>query len=166
MNNCKKIIAFIMAMTVLNMPVLKTASYNNHTLMEASAADNSLKITSQPNNVSSVDGVNIVFSIVASGSNLKYQWQYKYPNGEWKNWTVDSAKNRILRFDAPTSYNGLKVRCIVTDGIGNTVTSEEASLTIGASLNITTQPTSVMYKANDNVSFNIVAAGSNLTYQW
>ena len=67
---------------------------------------------------------------------------------------------------ASSSWNGWKVRCVVTDSSGNTAVSDTATITIAEGISITTQPASVTSQAGQNVTFSINATGTGLTYQW
>ncbi len=129
-----------------------------------------LKITSQPKSVTVAAGQTASFNIVAEGEGLTYQWQLSASNGErWANTSLPGNKTSALTFVAPATYNGRLYRCIVTDAKGNTVTSDAAKLSIGgaqSTLKITSQPKSVTVAAGQTVSFNIVAEGEGLTYQW
>ena len=63
--------------------------------------------------------------------------------------------------------NGYKVYCVITDAIGNTVTSDTVTLTMTVSeLKIITQPTNAEAADGATVSTKVVASGEGLKYQW
>ena len=124
----------------------------------------SLAITSQPESKSANVGDIVSFEVKATGNGLTYQWQYSTDKGAtWKN---SAAKKATYKVQAQKAYDGYMYRCIVTDKNGKTVASNAASLTINASLAITSQPQSKSANVGDIVSFEIKAAGTDLAYQW
>ncbi len=70
--------------------------------------------------------------VAAAGSNLTYQWQYKTPSGAWKNCSSKTTgyNTATLNVVATAYRNGYQYRCIVTDALGNHVTSQAALLTV------------------------------------
>ena len=127
------------------------------------AGTTELKITSQPANVSVKSGADATFTVKATGAGLKYQWYYmKSGETAWTLW-----KGRI----APTftvasndSWNGMQVRCKITDGNGKSVTSSTVKVTVG--INITKQPANVTVKSGADATFSLKATGAGLKYQW
>ena len=88
-----------------------------------------LSITTQPVNVAVAAGKNATFKVKATGSGLNYQWQYKKTGAtSWSNWNGRTTASTTAT--ANSTWNGMKVRCIVTDGAGNKVTSSTATITI------------------------------------
>ncbi len=127
-----------------------------------------LKITTQPANATAVEGNNAAFKVVASGTNLTYQWQVcEAGKTAWKDSPATGSKTATLTVPATVSRNGYKYRCVVTNG-SNSVTSSAATLTVTASTapKITAQPKDVTTAAGGNVTFSVTATGTNLTYQW
>ena len=88
-----------------------------------------LAITQQPSNVTTQAGQNVTFTVKAKGVGLKYQWQYK-KSGQtsWNNWGARTTASTTATSNA--TWNGMQVRCIVTDSAGNKVTSNAATITI------------------------------------
>ena len=121
-------------------------------------------ILTQPKNQSAAIGNTAKFTVSASGTGLKYQWQYKYPNESWKNSGFTSAKTASLNFTAQEKYNGLKYRCIITDSRGKKTTSDVVTLTIKTV--IKTQPKSTSAAVGSAARFSVIATGVGLTYQW
>ena len=122
--------------------------------------------TKQPESVTAAAGQSITFTVAASGSGLTYQWQYQGKTGTtWTNFA--NAAGASMTKTAQTSWNGWKVRCVVTDGSGNSAASDIATITIGASgITITKQPVSVTAGAGESITFSVTASGTGLTYQW
>lgn len=90
-------------------------------------------ITVQPSNMKSpLPGKALTVSLKASGTGLSYRWQYQWKkSGVWTNFVSGNGKASIKCGMYTSSYNGIKVRCIVTDRRGRSVTSRAAVLTFG-----------------------------------
>ncbi len=128
-----------------------------------------LAITEQPVDIVGAVGDSATLKVVATGSGLTYQWQYKKPGASsFTSATSADAKKAEWIFNLVTSLNGREYRCIVTDASGNSVTSDAVTVTIGTvePLAITEQPEAITGMAGDTVSLKVVATGSGLTYQW
>ena len=127
-----------------------------------------ITISKQPVSVTTAAGKSITFSVEAassSGGNLYYQWQYQGKSSTtWTNFA--NATGATMTKTASASWNGWKVRCVVTDSSGNTAVSDTATITIAEGISITTQPASVTSQAGQSVTFSITATGTGLTYQW
>ena len=74
-------------------------------------------------------GQNVTFTVKAKGVGLKYQWQYKKSGqASWSNWGARTTASTTATSNA--TWNGMQVRCIVTDSAGNKITSNPATITI------------------------------------
>ena len=125
-----------------------------------------IKITVQPEDQTVKAGTAVSFHVEATGSGLKYQWQTKLnETADWGNTGLSGNKTDTLTFTAYSSYTGRQYRCVVTDGNGNSVPSDAATLTI-ASIVITEQPQDQVVGAGKKAEFHVAATGSDLTYQW
>lgn len=130
-----------------------------------------LKITKQPTDVSVAIGDSAIFTVVAEGNNLSYQWQVSSSNGaNWGDTALDGNKTPTLTVSpVGTVLNGRLYRCVVTDTLfGDTVISNAAKLTVinTSPIKITTQPIDVDSAVGNSVSFSVIAEGDTLTYQW
>lgn len=119
-------------------------------------------IKTQPVSVSAKEGGKVTFKVVATGSDLTYQWQYKSPNGSWKNSTLSGNKTAKLSVLATVSRDQYQYRCIIKCG-DQKITSSAATLTV---FGIKTQPKDVKVSAGGTAAFKVVATGSDLAYQW
>ena len=125
-----------------------------------------LNITSQPSNVSGFAGETATYTIAARGDNLSYQWQV-FKDGAWTNCSInDGAKTATLSFEIKATANGNKYHCIITDGYGDSVTSNDVTLTVKTPVSITSQPSNVSGFAGETATFTVGTVGDNLTYQW
>ena len=125
-----------------------------------------LTILTQPENCSGAPGDTAIFTVVAEGSGLKYQWQ-TFKNGSWTNCSInDGAKTDTLSLAIKSSRDGSKYQCVITDKNGDTVTTDTVTLTIGAPLKIVTQPEDYSGAAGETATFTVAAEGTGLKYQW
>jgi hypothetical protein len=120
-------------------------------------------ITTQPASANTSVGATATFSVAAGGSGpLRYQWRR---DGA----VIVGATGASYTTDALVEAdNGAKFSVVVSNDAG-TVTSEVATLTVGAAIApaITTQPAAVSIVAPATATFSVVATGSApLTYQW
>ena len=131
-------------------------------------------ITSQPSNHSVTAPAGLSFSIAATGSDNRYQWQYNDGSG-WVNVPDISpysgvTSTTLIIGSTSTWLNGYQYRCCVTSTCtSTTATSSAVTLTVSqacASPVITSQPSNHSVTAPAGVSFSIVATGSNNRYQW
>ena len=122
-------------------------------------------IDTQPSNASAALGKTATFKVVAAGSGLSYQWQYKRAGAtSWTNWS--GKTEATLTVTAGSNNNGCRFRCVVKNSYG-TVTSNAAQLTItNAAPVIDTQPSNASAALGKTATFKVVAAGSGLSYQW
>ncbi|MBR2549712.1 MAG: hypothetical protein IKE92_06825 [Clostridiales bacterium] len=122
-------------------------------------------ITKQPSNYVGVAGSTASFSVTASGTGLKYQWQV-YSDGVWCNSGATGSKTSSISFNVNTNSNGKKYRCVITDSYGQKVTSNVVSVRVATSLTITKQPVNYSGLAGSTASFGVTASGTGLKYQW
>ena len=124
-----------------------------------------LAINIQPYDQTVAAGKTATFTVAASGEGLTYQWQYSNNGGAtWKNKTGATTASYTVTTKA--SYDGMRYRCKVTDSTGNTVTSDEAKLTIIPKPVITAQPSDQTVLAGKTAAFTVAASGEEVTYQW
>ena len=89
-------------------------------------------ITTQPSDLNPTFNVGdpMTFSIVASGTGLKYQWQYKTPSGSWKSCKNSSAKTDTYTNTAKDTFNGNQYRCKVTNKQGGVIYCDTINVTV------------------------------------
>lgn len=128
---------------------------------------NSSSITTQPQNVSQCIGTDAIFQITtSSGQNPKYQWK-KGAAALVESAVVVGSKTNKLTLKGITSAEAGKYYCEVTsDCFNSPLVSQEAILTLLGTTSITTQPAPVATCAGSTAVFNVIAAGTNVTYQW
>jgi hypothetical protein len=115
-------------------------------------------ITTQPLPVAACLGQAASFTVVATGTNLSYQWKKNGSN-------ITGATTATLNVTASAADAG-DYTVVVTGDCG-TVTSNIAALTIKDATSISTQPVNVIACAGSGASFTVAATGAGtLTYQW
>jgi hypothetical protein len=125
-----------------------------------------ITITSEPEDYTGSIGDTAVFTVVAEGEELTYQWQV-YKSGAWKNTSLTGNKTDTLEVGIIESRDGMKFRCVVTDANGTSVESDEATITIAVpAISITSEPEDYSGSIGDTAVFTVVAEGEELTYQW
>lgn len=126
-----------------------------------------LSVTTQPKSVTVTDGANVTFKVVASGTELSYQWYYRKKGvSDWSKWNGHTSASTSAT--ANTTWNGMQLYCLIKDGNGGSVKSSVATITISnsAGITITSQPANISVQAGSNVTFSVKATGRELTYQW
>ena len=91
-----------------------------------------LQITNQPKNRTVSVGGSTNFTVGATGSSLTYMWMYKaYKGGNWQN--VENGSGSTYRVTNVTpDMNGWQYCCYVTDGSGESLTSNTVTLTVSS----------------------------------
>ena len=131
--------------------------------------ENKLAIIQHPQNVKTLPGRVVTFSVKATGEGLSYQWYYKKANAsDWSVWRIYTEPT--INPPSNNTWDGMQVYCKVTDKKGKSVSSNPATVTIlepGASdFVIVSHPVSVTLNEGDTAVFGITAKGKGLTYQW
>ncbi|MBP6286654.1 MAG: right-handed parallel beta-helix repeat-containing protein [Ferruginibacter sp.] len=115
-------------------------------------------ITTNPVSQTVCAGVNVTFTVAATGTSLTYQWRKNGGNIGGAN-AASYIINNVTTGDAG-DYD------VVVTGACGPVTSNSAALTVNASTAITTQPVNQVVCVGANVTFTVVVSGTSLTYQW
>ena len=107
----------------------------------------------------------LTLSVKATGSGLKYQWYFKKTSQSA--FSVWNGHTHATETCTPNdTWNGIRLYCRVTDGGGNKINSDEATVTLASALAITTQPTNKTVSLGDSLTLSLKATGEGLTYQW
>lgn len=117
-----------------------------------------IAITSQPTGQSVCAGDPVSLSVAAIGYNVSYQW---YKDGA----PIDSATSATLNIASASALNAGDYYLQLSNFCGTT-NSQTVSVAVGSGPMITSQPQSVAVCAGDNATFNTIATGSGLSYQW
>jgi Immunoglobulin domain len=111
-------------------------------------------ITSHPVSVTINAGGSATLSVVATGTSLTYQWMNAAGAA------IANATGASYTTGAAGTY-----RVVVRNDLGS-VTSNPATVTVITPPVITTQPASATITEGNTHTFNVIASGSNLAYQW
>mgnify|MGYP000010613865 FL=1 len=157
-----------------------TAKYDGYAVEYSTALDvrsdsakEELKVTKNPESYKGVVGETAVLTVEAEGKDLNYQWEYCNANSNtWRTSTMIGSQTASISVPVAKWRDGQKYRCVITDGYGNQVISDTATVTIGAAVTapvIETQPVSVTAAKGDTVLFEVTlkaGTGEGATYQW
>ena len=106
-----------------------TDSKGNTVTTNAATITLALKITSQPQSITTSVGEKATFSVKAEGKGLTYQWYVlKTGSTKWTAWT--GRTTATISGTVNSTWNGMQVRCVVKDADGRTVTSGIAKVTL------------------------------------
>ncbi len=120
-------------------------------------------ITKQPAKAYVKAGATAKFTVKATGTGLKYQWQSSSDGKTWKNCTSSKATSATFTFTSKTSHSSNYYRCKITDSAGNVVYTSAVRLYV---LGVTSQPKTQKVEAGEKVKFTVSATGASKKYQW
>ena len=126
-------------------------------------------ITSQPQSVTVAHGETATFTVEATGEGLSYAWYYNNPKTNSRFYkSSNTTPTYSVTADAAKHSEGFNVYCVVKDASGSTLTSETATMTVGAvqEFAITSQPQSVTVAHGETATFTVEATGEGLSYAW
>ena len=127
-----------------------------------------LAIIRQPVSVEGNLGENAVFTVEATGEGLTYQWFYSQEEGKWYESAATGFDTATLTVQLLAYRDGQKYRCEITDANGETLTTDEVTMTIRKSIvEITSQPVGVTNAVlGQTYTYTVEATGESLTYLW
>ena len=163
MKNYKK--TLLKRISIYSIIIMMFTNFYCYPLRANAAISGNTVITIQPEDQKGVWGSRVQFHVKASGSNLKYQWQYRYDGKGWNNTSMIGYNTDTLSVDVNDDRVQRKYRCVVTGDEG-TVTSTAAGLTAVETIEITEQPKDQEGVQGSTAEFHVEASGSNLKYQW
>ena len=126
-------------------------------------------ISIQPESTTVCEFGEAEFSVMASGSNIQYQWQVDDGSG-FQNISdgadyFGTMTNSLTVLNPTILMNDWLFQCLITTDCGNLV-SESAILEVIGSAHVTTQPESTTACEGQDVDFFVFVVGSNIQYQW
>ncbi len=123
-------------------------------------------VTSNPASLNLCSGSAASFSVTATGTAPTYQWQLSTDGGTtWNNISGATSATYNIAAVAVTDNNN-RYRCVVSGTCAPAATSTAATLLVSASITISTNPSNQTVCEATNVTFNVLAGGSGLSYQW
>ena len=115
-------------------------------------------VTSQPAPVTICPGSPATFTVAATGTSLSYQWR---KNGN----SIGGATGNSYSIASVVAGDAGNYDCVVT-GSCNTVTSNQASLTVRVPASITSDPNPVTACVGSPATFIVAAGGTSPSFQW
>lgn len=133
-------------------------------------------IGKQPQNESVKAGEQATFTVAATGTDLKYQWQIDRNDGKGFADIAGADRASYTTSAVDKNCNGYKYQCEISNSAGS-VTTGTATLTVTEDVTppvqptvkkpgISKQPQNVSVKAGEQATFTVKATGTDLTYQW
>ena len=124
-----------------------------------------LEIVAQPTNGEALLGERYCVTVEAKGENLRYQWYFRNVGSDV--WLRSGVTDNIYDDVMTTARMGREVYCVITDRLGNTVTTNTVKLVcVHRDLVITSQPTNDSANMGDLFCSTVEALGDGLKYQW
>lgn len=117
------------------------------------------QITTQPSSDTACEGQTAQFTVVATGTNITYQWKKNGAN-------ISGATNATLSITNVQPGDAGQYTVDISGDCTPSQTSQAATLSVSNPPQITTQPAPVIVCAGQPAQFNVVASGTNLTYKW
>ncbi|MFT3909312.1 MAG: GEVED domain-containing protein [Ferruginibacter sp.] len=123
-------------------------------------------ITQQPVSVSVCSPGYAHFFVESNTAGLTYQWQVSTGGGPFTD-IPGAHGDSLYVYAANTSFDGNQYQVVITgSGCSATTTSVPVTLHVGTAITITTDPQGTAACEGNVVTFNSVATGSSLSYQW
>lgn len=132
-----------------------------------------LAITKQPQNVTAYVGDKVTFSVETTGgkSPVSYQWQFNAGNNKW--YDADNAlsagyntKSITFKVAEDEFSSGYEYRCVITDKLGNRVTSDVVRVLEPDPLTITMQPMDADVYIGDSTGAYVEVTGGIAPYKY
>lgn len=124
-----------------------------------------IDINNQPNNLTVCEDNTAIFTVDATGTGtLDYKWLFNNSYLADDGRIVGTTTNQLKVNLSTNSDEGI-YKCEISSTCGNT-TSNSVTLAVTDSTKITAHPVSQTLVETSTVTFNVVATGAGLTYQW
>ncbi len=127
-------------------------------------------INTQPADLAICEFMTASFTALADGANLGYQWQ-TFDGTNWVNLTntglyLGVQTPTLMVFGPPRTMNGTRYRVVISGDCSADLISNEAVLTVNTAPEISDHPDEFRGCPGGSATFSVVAAGTNITYQW
>ena len=108
--------------------VITDGAGNTVTSGTATIHTDPLRVMKHPEDAHCLPDGYAYFTVEVYGTDLSYQWQWQAPgSSSWSASTASGATTDTIRVGADGD-NHISYRCVITDGAGNTVTSEAGTI--------------------------------------
>jgi len=127
-------------------------------------------INTQPADSAICEFMTASFTALADGANLTYQWQ-AFVSGAWTDLTntglyIGVQTSRLMVFGPARTMDGTRYRVIIGSDCSPDLISNEALLTVYTAPELSDHPDEFKGCPGGIATFSVVAAGTNLAYQW
>jgi len=119
-----------------------------------------------PNDQTVVLGYKGQFTASAQGEGIKYQWQYKRPDGtQWIDTAMEGCTKPTVLIETTAARDGYQYRCEITDVTGNVVSyTEAATMRV---LSFKAHPVETFAANGATATFTVqTSVEGGFTYQW
>jgi len=124
-----------------------------------------LAIVTQPVNAEARLGDNYCVTVEAKGEGLKYRWYFRNPGAE--KFSTSSVTDNTYDDVMTTARADREVYCVITDALGNKVTTDTVKLVcVHRELKIVQQPEKGTAELGEEYCSEVIAEGDGLKYQW
>ena len=130
------------------------------------ASKETLEIISQPSYETAVLGEKVSLQMNVKGDALTYTWYYKDTKDSKFYKSTITEDNYTVQ--ATAARNGRQVYCVITDALGNQVTTDVVTINVTPkeTLEIISQPSYAAVKLGNKVSVQMDVKGDDLAYTW
>ena len=137
----------------------------NAVYVNTGAAFEYAKVLYSPESISVRKGEEAFFKVKASGSGMSYKWQFRKKNSpDWSIWTGKDSS--VITAKADETWDGMQVRCAVTDSGSNTVYTAPTEIIMTGDPEIIMQSGDVAAYREEPVSFSVAVRGENYKIRW
>ena len=127
-----------------------------------------LTIVTQPTDVEGALGQTVAAKVEAKGEGLKYRWYFQDAGAD--KFSASSITTDTYEVEMTKARAGRSIYCVITDAVGNTVTTDTVKLIRVAAeeLAIVNQPEDeeIYAEMGETLKVTIEAKGESLKYQW
>lgn len=116
-------------------------------------------IEEQPVGSVSCSGESVRLSVVARGTNLRYQWRRAGQN-------IPNATSASFEIPSVSAATAGRYDCVISGACNPNVTTVPAEVVVGTTTAISAQPANVTVDEGATAEFAVTASGSDLRYQW
>jgi uncharacterized repeat protein (TIGR01451 family) len=117
-----------------------------------------VQVSSAPLSLTNCPGTTATFNVIATGTALTYQWS---KNGS----AMPGQTSSSLVLPSVSATNAGTYTVVVSGACGNAVTNS-ATLTVNQNVQVSSAPVSLTNCPSTSATFNVIATGTGLSYQW
>jgi hypothetical protein len=127
---------------------------------------NQTTILSQPANTSGCVGGTTTLQVLASGSNLNFQWQVSTDGGLNYTNIAGAASNSLTLNNLSFTQNQNRYRVAIQNDCGGSINSNPSILTVRNPALFSLQPINARVCDSTRAEFSVAISGSDYTIQW